>query len=110
MEELMLIIEPLMEYLSPLLIWMTGIVAAGMEMFKRWDKEEKKFKKWYWPIGAGASLVGSLVITLLMGFTLPLFLIHFVFMFIVEVGIDVGVFEPVIKRFIPFLKKVLTKK
>lgn len=108
MEELLLVLEPLMVYLSPLLAWAIGIVIAIMTIIKKWDKE-RKYKKWYWVIGAVISAVFALGITFVMGFSFILLLFHFAIIYIVELGIDIGFLKPIIKELIPLFTKVLSK-
>lgn len=108
MEELLVLLEPLMKYLSPLLAWAIGITIAAMSIIKKWDAK-RKYKKWYWVIGAALSAAFGLGITLAMGFTFTLFLFHFVIIYIVELGIDIGFLKPIIKELIPLFSKVLGK-
>ena len=110
MEELLVLLEPLMEHLSPMLAWAIGITIAFMEGIKKWD-ENKNFKKWYWAFGAGISAVFALFITFTMGsFSFGLFLIHFLAIAIVEAGIDIMAIKPIVKQFLPFVKKFVLKK
>jgi len=108
MEELLTLLAPLMEFLSPMLAWSIGIVIAIMEAIKKFDKE-KKFKRWYWVVGAVISALFGLGITFVMGFSITLFLFHFAIIYIAELGVDIGFLKPVIKELLPILKKVLVK-
>ena len=109
MEELMILLQPIMGYLSPLLTWSVGLVIAVMAGIKAWDKENKA-KKFYWLIGLGLSALASVVITLTSGFTWLLLLIHFLVIYIAELGIDMGLLKPLIKELIPFIGDALGKR
>lgn len=108
MEELLVLLEPLMVYLSPLLAWAIGIVITIMTVIKKWDSA-RKYKKWYWVIGAGISAIFALGITFVMGFSFTLLLFHFAIIYIVELGIDIGFLKPIIKELIPLFSKLLNK-
>lgn len=104
----MTMLGPITEYLSPLLAWSIGIVIALMTGFKKWDKNDK-FKKFYWLIGLALSAVFATGVTLMMKFTIPLFLFHFVIIYVAELGLDMGFLKPLIKELLPFIKKLLVK-
>lgn len=108
MEELLTLLEPLMEFLSPLLVWAIGIVIAVMNIIKKIDKENKA-KRFYWLIGAGVSALFGAILTFIMGFQFTLFIFHFSIIYIIQLGLDLGFLKPLIKELLPLFVGVLSK-
>ncbi len=103
------IVGPIMEYLSPLAVWAAGIVIVLMEVLKNWDTE-KRFKKYYFWIGSGMSLIFAVLVTVFGGFGWAAFILHFIIIFAGEFTIDAGIvkhFKPVLPLALDFLKKLL---
>jgi len=100
MEEIKLIELIMMFFGDHLSVYVAPLAVAlgvGMEWFKGKNKESGWIaKKWYWAVGAGASLIASIAVTVIGGFGIVPLLVNFAGIYLGEVALDQGLIKPIL--------------